>query len=56
MTLDITQVYGQIEAMAGEMRSHQAGYAQRLARAVETLKSAVASQDALKQKVEASFF
>lgn len=54
MTLDITRVYGQIEAMAGEMRSHQAGYMQRLERAVATLKSAADSQDALKQKLETS--
>jgi hypothetical protein len=54
MTLDITQVYGQIESMAGEMRSHRAGYAQRLAKSVETLKSAVASQEKLSHKIETS--
>ncbi len=54
MTLDITQVYGQIEAMAGEMRSHRAGYRQQLARCVEALESAASAQEALQRKIEKS--
>ena len=52
MTLDITQVYQQIEAMAGEMRSQQTDYGQRLARSVEVLKSAAAIQETLQHKAE----
>jgi len=54
MTLDITRVYGQIEAMSGEMRSQRAGYTQRLAKSVDVLKSAASAQDALKRKIESS--
>lgn len=54
MTLDITRVYGQIEAMAGEMRSNRAGYTLRLATAVETLITASPAQEALKRKIDTS--
>jgi hypothetical protein len=54
MTLDITQVYSQIEAMAGDLKSHQADYAQQLDNALATLKSVPADQGALHNKIEAA--
>jgi len=51
MTLDITQVYSQIEAMAGDLKSHQSDYAQKLELALTTLKSVPAHQDKLKKKI-----
>jgi len=52
MTLDITQVYSQIEAMAGELKSHQAEFARKLDTAVATLKTASANQSTLEKKLE----
>ncbi|MGA2367841.1 MAG: DNA double-strand break repair nuclease NurA [Dehalococcoidia bacterium] len=52
MTLDITQVYSQIEAMAGDLKSHQSEYAQKLDLALTTLKSIPTNQDKLKKKIE----
>jgi len=52
MTLDIVQLYGQIEAMAGDLKSRQADYILRLSSALDTLKSAALNQDRLKQKIE----
>jgi hypothetical protein len=52
MTLDITQVYSQIEAMAGDLKSHQSDYAQKLELALATLKSIPPQQDRLKKKIE----
>ena len=52
MTLDITQVYSQIEAMAGDLKSHQSDYAQKLELALTTIKSIPAHQDRLKKKIE----
>ncbi len=52
MTLDITQVYSQIEAMAGDLKSHQSDYAQKLELALTTLKSIPPHQDRLKKKIE----
>ena len=52
MTLDITQVYSQIEAMAGDLKAHQSDYAQKLELALTTLKSVPAHQDKLKKKIE----
>jgi hypothetical protein len=51
MTLDIAQLYGQIEAMAGDLKSRQADYILRLSSALDTLKSAALNQDRLKQKI-----
>jgi len=52
MTLDIAQLYGQIEAMAGDLKSRQADYILRLSSALDTLKSAALNHDRLKQKIE----
>jgi len=52
MTLDISQVYGQVEAMAGDIKSRQADYGRSLDVALNTLKAAVSSQDKLKKKID----
>lgn len=52
MTLDITQVYRQVEEMAGEMKNHRADYGRRLATATEVLKSAATEQEVLRHKIE----
>jgi len=52
MTLDITQVYSQIEVMAGDLKSQQAEYSRKLNLALKTLKSAGPDQEKLKQKME----
>lgn len=52
MTLDITQVYNQVEAMAGDIKSKQSDYAQRLENAVATLKSVPADQRKLNDRIE----
>jgi hypothetical protein len=54
MTLDITQVYNQVEAMAGDLKSNQSDYAQKLDNALATLKSVPADQEALNKKIETS--
>ena len=54
MTLDITQVYNQIEAMAGDLKSNQADRAQKLENALATLKSVPTDQGNLKDKIESS--
>lgn len=55
MTLDITQVYGRIEAMAGEMRSQLVGYGQQLAKSVDVLKSVASAQETPQYKIEKSY-
>ena len=52
MTLDISQVYGQVEAMAGDLKSRQADYVRRLDVALNTLKTAGSTQDKLKKKID----
>jgi len=52
MTLDITQVYRQVEEMAGEMKNHRADYGRRLATATEVLKTAATEQEVLRHKIE----
>jgi len=52
MTLDISQVYGQVEAMAGDIKSRQADYSRRLDVALNTLKAAGSAQDKLKKKID----
>ncbi len=52
MTLDITQVYSQIEAMAGDIKSRRADYVRRLDVALNTLKTAGSAQDKLKKKID----
>ena len=54
MTLDITQVYNQIEAMAGDLKSNQADRAQKLENALATLKSVPADQRNLSNRIESS--
>ncbi len=52
MTLDISQVYGQVEAMAGDIKSRQADYGRSLDVALNTLETAGSSQDKLKKKID----
>jgi hypothetical protein len=54
MTLDITQVYSQIEAMAGYVKSHQPDYAHKLKQAITTLKSIAEDQEKLRNKIESA--
>ena len=52
MTLDISQVYGQVEAMAGDLKASQADYGRRLDIALDTLKTAGPAQAELKKKID----
>ncbi|MBN1374710.1 MAG: DNA double-strand break repair nuclease NurA [Dehalococcoidia bacterium] len=54
MTLDITQIYNQVEAMAGDLKSQQSDYAQKLDNAMATLKSVPADQRKLSERIESS--
>jgi hypothetical protein len=54
MTLDITQVYNQIEDMAGDLKSNQADRVQKLENAIATLKSVPPDQGKLKDRIEAA--
>ena len=54
MTLDITQVYNQIEAMAADLKTNQADRAQKLENAVAALKSVHSDQRNLHNKIESS--
>ena len=52
MTLDITQVYSQIEAMAGYVKSHQPDYARKLSDAIAVLRSVPSDHSDLSRKIE----
>lgn len=52
MTLDITQVYRQIEAMAEYVKSHRPDYTQKLSNAIAVFKSIPADNTELGNKIE----